>query len=74
MENSSLREQYGVEDSTDLRTEIKELLNKYSRENISDTPDYVLRDYLWDCLKSYERAIEQRRHWFNIQGKTYDIS
>jgi hypothetical protein len=50
-------------DSPDLRTELCELLNRYSRENVSNTPDFILRDYMFDCLNAFERGIQRRDQW-----------
>ena len=57
-------------DAPDLRTELCELLNRYSRENISNTPDFILRDYLFDCLKAFERGV-QLRDEFRSDGRKH---
>jgi len=42
---------------------LTELLNCTSQENFSDTPDYVLSEYLINCLHAYELAVKtNRRH------------
>jgi hypothetical protein len=45
-----------------LRQEICELINRHRRENHSNTPDFILSDYLIDCLRAFERAINCRDH------------
>lgn len=55
------------DDSEDLRTALSSLLNKYSRENVSNTADWILRDFLWDCLKAFERGVGQRDDWYGIR-------
>lgn len=47
----------------EFKQEIEVLLNKYSMENKSDTPDYILAQYLTDCLKAFERATYDREKW-----------
>lgn len=37
-----------------------ELINFYSAENMSDTPDYILATYLMDCLRAYNTAVNSR--------------
>ena len=37
-----------------LRKEIEQAINKYSLENGSDTPDFILAEYLTDCLRMFE--------------------
>lgn len=39
------------------------IINMLSLENGSDTPDYVLAEYLIDCLKAYDKAAQgKERH------------
>ena len=38
---------------TDFKKELCELLNKYSKENESDTPDFILAEYLIGSLKVF---------------------
>lgn len=53
-------------DSPDLRTELVSLLNLYSRENVSNTPDFILRDYMLNALKAFERGVKRRDQWYDI--------
>jgi hypothetical protein len=46
-----------------FRKELKGLLNRYSIENESNTPDFILADYLYDCLRAFERAANTRSRW-----------
>ena len=43
-----------------FRKELEELINKYSMENHSNTADYILADYLMNCLESYHKAVIER--------------
>lgn len=45
--------------------ELEALLNRHSKENDSDTPDFILAEYLIKCLDAYEIAIEKRDKWKN---------
>jgi hypothetical protein len=49
-----------------LQEKLKILLNQYSRENISNTPDFILAEYMMDCLKSFEYAVMRRDNWYNV--------
>ena len=40
----------------DFITELRELLNRRSMENGSDTPDFILAQYLTDCLRAWNRS------------------
>ncbi len=47
-----------------LRKEIKSILNKYSQENRSNTPDFMLADFMLGCLNVYENTISAREKWY----------
>jgi len=49
---------------SELQNEIKALINKRSRENISDTPDWILAGYLNNCLQAFEQATIHREHYY----------
>ncbi len=49
---------------TTLEQELAELLNRHSVENDSNTPDYILAEYLTDCLDAYSKAVRARTKWF----------
>ena len=44
--------------------ELASVLNKYSMENTSDTPDFILAAYLLDCLQSFAKATKRREEWY----------
>lgn len=46
--------------------ELEELINKYSIENRSDTPDYILAEYMFTCLLAYQNAVKARDKWFSV--------
>ncbi len=42
---------------------IRKIINSYSLENESDTPDYIIAQYLANCLTAYTKAVQSRsRH------------
>jgi len=43
--------------------EIRVVLNRYSAEAPSGTPDYILANYLIDCLKAFNEAVSLRSVW-----------
>lgn len=43
---------------------LRELLNKTSQENGSNTPDFILARYLIDCLNAYNKATNRRDKWY----------
>ena len=48
-----------------LRNKIEEVINIFSLEQGSDTPDYILADYLVDCLMAYDKALQNRDQYYN---------
>lgn len=45
---------------TEFRKELQKLLNRYSMENKSNTPDFVLARYLTNCLIAFNQATLSR--------------
>ena len=43
--------------------ELTNIINRHSMEGASNTPDYILAQYIKDCLRAYERAIKKREVW-----------
>jgi len=51
-----------------FRKELEILINKFSLENGSDTPDFILADYLTNCLKTFDDTLQAREEWYG-RGK-----
>lgn len=47
-----------------FRMELTNLINKHSMENGSDTPDFILAQYLGNCLAAYDAAVKHREEWY----------
>lgn len=43
-----------------FQKELTSLINRYSRENKSNTPDFLLAEYMNECLLIFERIIAKR--------------
>jgi len=50
--------------------ELTELINRNSLENDSNTPDFILAEYLWDCLMAANILIQSRAVWYNPTNAT----
>lgn len=48
-----------------LKDELAAILNKYSAEGRSNTPDFILAQFLIGCLNSFDRATNLRSDWYN---------
>lgn len=46
-----------------FRTELTSLINSESRENGSNTPDWILANFLTDCLRLFDAAVNARERW-----------
>jgi hypothetical protein len=51
---------------TTLQKDIEALINRHSRENESNTPDYILATFMLDCLRAFELASRERERWYNM--------
>lgn len=47
-----------------LAEDFAKVINKHSRENASNTPDFILGEYLVHCLINFERASWARESWY----------
>ena len=48
-----------------FRAELEVIINKYSMENSSNTPDWIIADYLVSCLDSFNRSVGAREKWYD---------
>lgn len=60
-----------VREDSSLATDLTSLLNKYSAESISGTPDFILSKFLIETLKAYNEAVSKRAEW---RGEPIDFS
>jgi hypothetical protein len=49
-----------------LRHEIERAVNRVSGENGSNTPDFILAEYLVSCLAAFDRAVQARERWYGF--------
>lgn len=43
--------------------ELSSLINRHSKENRSNTPDFILAEYLSKCLENFNSATKAREEW-----------
>ncbi len=46
----------------DFQKELASLINKFSFENLSNTPDFVLAEYLYSCLENFNKTIKSKEN------------
>lgn len=54
------------EQPSTLEDELTRLLNRYSAENLSNTPDFVLARYLMMTLEAHTWATKRRDQWYDV--------
>lgn len=45
---------------------LQTLINKHGKESGSDTPDFILANYLIGCLEVYNQSVKDRDRYFGI--------
>jgi len=53
----------GVKTTPTFEKELEHLINKNSLENESGTPDFILAQFLINCLNTYNLAVMRREAW-----------
>lgn len=48
-----------------FRRDLERLINKHSKENGSGTPDFILADFLINCLNAFDITVNRRREWYS---------
>lgn len=54
---------------TTFEKELQHLINRNSIENGSNTPDFILAQYLQGCLNAFTTAIQQRETWYGRDAR-----
>ena len=74
-EHSSTRDEavdraaHGSADGPDFISELRDLINRRSMENASNTPDFILAQYLTNCLRAWNQATMQRETWYGRDAR-----
>ncbi len=54
---------------TELVREFSRVVNSHSIECDSNTPDFIIGEYLVDCLLAFQLGVCKRTVWYNPEGK-----
>jgi len=49
--------------------ELESLINRYSKENGSNTPYFILAEYLSWCLQAFDECVTKRDRWYGLAPK-----
>ena len=52
-----------------IEEELRSVINRYSVENASNTPDFILAKYLMGCLDAFNMAVQQRETWYGRDAR-----
>ena len=44
--------------------ELENIINRNSMENRSDTPDFIIAEFLKGCLDIFDRTVNRRSDWY----------
>ncbi len=55
-----------MEGRPSFEQELTALLNRHSKENFSNTPDFILAEYLTGCLEAFNKTAQARDKWYGI--------
>jgi hypothetical protein len=65
-------------DKSEFVIGLEALINRQCRENASNTPDFILAQYLDNCLAAFNAAVQQRETWYGRDARptltTYEIN
>ena len=48
---------------------LEEVINRHSQENASNTPDYILAQFLESVLAAWNTATQQRETWYGRDAR-----
>lgn len=51
--------------------ELISLINRFSMENGSNTPDFLLADFLFGCLDTYNKTVAKREKWYGREPTAF---
>jgi hypothetical protein len=47
-----------------FQEELEQLINRHSKENGSNTPDFILASYLRTALANFDDTVKAREKWY----------
>lgn len=53
-----------------FRKELENLINRHCMENGSDTPDFILAEFISEALKLFDTTVMAREKWYGREKKS----
>jgi hypothetical protein len=63
-----------MSEKTAFRRKLEGLINGHAMESGSDTPDWILAEYLTDCLTAFDAAVTKRERWYGRAPQEADAA
>ena len=60
------------EDEQAFQADLAKVINQHSRENRSNTSDFMLAEYLVSCLEAFEALADAKRRWSGLPPEMCD--
>lgn len=60
-------------EKTEFERELEGLINKYSSQSESDSPDFMLAEYLINCLNNFNPVTRKKGRWNANVGYKSDV-
>ena len=61
--------------SNTFEKDLENLINFHSKEHDSNTPDFILAQYLLLCLDVFARTVQAREDWYGKdQKRTHQLA
>lgn len=51
---------------SEFEKDLESLLNRHSEENVSNTPDFILAQFLIRCLSAWNEGTRRRDRWYAV--------
>lgn len=58
-----------IRNESPFQKELESLINRHSQENASNTPDFILAEYLGNCLDNYNKTVAKRDKWHSSDSE-----
>lgn len=59
--------------TANFRADLQSLINVHSREAGSNTPDFILAEYLMRCMDAFDGAVKARTHWYGEEKPEAEV-
>ena len=54
-------------EETEFERDLASLINRHSKDNDSNTPDFILARFLHGCFLTFVREVRAREQWYGVE-------